>query len=183
MTITQIQHLLAYLGMYLGTADGVWGELSAAACRTFQEKADIGVDGIPGKQTQEALKKAVAGEFPQIQGEDEAAFWAGIRYFTKAEFSCRCGCGYDAVDHRLVLVCEEIRRSASVPFILSSGCRCAAHNAKVGGVAASRHLYGQAVDFRLTGKSADETLALVKTHKQVAYCYKIDRDFVHMDIV
>lgn len=178
MTIRQIQHLLAYLGYDTLEVDGIWGPASAEACRDFQGKMDIVVDGIPGKQTQEALRRAVG------QGTEKAdEFWDGIRYFTQAEFACRCGCGLNSVSHELVEICEDVREHLGV-FNVTSGLRCPAHNARQPGAAVnSRHLYGRAVDFSISGKSAAQVLAYLRTIPRIAYCYAIDSAHVHMDIL
>lgn len=177
MTIRQIQLLLAYLGYYNLEVDGVWGDGSAEAARVFQADAGIGVDGIPGRQTQERLKQAVAGE-----GELDV-FWGGIPNFTPSEFACRCGCGRDDVDHSLVKICQQVRDHFDAPFDITSGLRCPAHNARQPGAAVnSRHLYGRAVDFSIRGRSAAAVFAYVRTIPQIAYCYSIDADHVHMDM-
>lgn len=179
MTIKQIQHLLAYLGYYGSPVDGIWGPVSAEAAREFQQDADIGVDGIPGRQTQEALRRAVGEGTVKVQEDD---FWDGIRYFARSEFACRCGCGLDTVDHRLVEICEKVREKLGV-FNITSGLRCPAHNARQPGAAAnSRHLYGRAVDFSIRGRAAGEVLDYVKTIPGIAYCYAIDAHHVHMDM-
>ena len=50
----------------------------------------------------------------------------------------------------MVRVVDEIRRRANVPISIvdsgGSGIRCKEHNAEVGGVANSEHLYGRAAD-------------------------------------
>ena len=61
MNIEQKQHLLAYLGYYVGDIDGIWGQLSKVACESFQK--DFGglvVDGVCGTETEKALRHAVA---------------------------------------------------------------------------------------------------------------------------
>lgn len=189
MTIEQIQHLLAYLGYYAIRVDGAWGPASEAACRAFQKDFGLAVDGIPGVETQKALGHAVSfgmpeGEEQEKPADEDAAFWAGIRYFSKSEFTCHCGCGLNNVDHRLVLICEDIREKAGVPFLPSSGCRCKKKNDSLPGSAPnSRHLYGRAVDFALKGKTADQTMSIIGNDKRIAYKYKIDGDYVHIDIV
>ena len=61
MTVKQRQHLLAYLGYYVGTVDGDWGSGSRAACTAFQKDfGGITVDGHGGRETDKALKHAVA---------------------------------------------------------------------------------------------------------------------------
>ena len=57
-----------------------------------------------------------------------------------------------------------------------------ASNANVGGVANSRHLTGKAVDLRIEGKSAGQTLAWTLKQPELRYAYAIDGNYVHMDI-
>lgn len=192
MTIKQIQHLLAFLGYYQGGVDGIWGEGSAKACREFQKDfGGIGVDGIPGKDTQKALRHAVSFGIPEREDDpkeekpqdEEVAFWASVPNFDPVEFECHCGCGLNNADHRLVLLCQKVRDHFNAPFIISSPCRCEANNRKAGGVWNSRHLFGRAVDFCIRGKSAAQILSYLKTLPEVAYCYAIDGSYVHMDIL
>lgn len=199
MTIFQIQHLLAYLGYYSIGVDGSWGPASKQACKEFQAdynkvsgKPPILVDGIPGGQTQEALAAAVFNGWfkpkpstpkPPID-DDDAAFWATIKNFTKAEFECHCGCGLNNVDHRLVLLCQKVRDHFDAPFNISSPCRCKANNDRLPNSAKnSRHLYGRAVDFDITGHSDAEVKRYLDTLPEVAYSYIMESGNVHMDIV
>lgn len=48
-------------------------------------------------------------------------------------------------------VLEPVRAAFGVPFSPSSGYRCPALNAAVGGAARSQHLTGEAVDFEIPG--------------------------------
>ena len=60
MTIKQKQHLLAYLGYYVGNVDGVWGTLSKTATKSFQKdyfQMDSKVDGDCGAETEKALSE------------------------------------------------------------------------------------------------------------------------------
>ena len=50
-------------------------------------------------------------------------------------------------------VLQPLRNALGCPIIISSGFRCAVLNKKVGGTAASQHLYGQAADITVTGQS------------------------------
>ena len=63
-----------------------------------------------------------------------------------------------------------------------SGLRCKQHNANEGGVANSQHMYGEAIDLRITGVSADQLLAFVKQQPSTRYAYKINATNVHFDI-
>ena len=74
-------------------------------------------------------------------------------HFDSSEFACKCGCGGmndgAGVDPRLVEVLECIRGILGVPLVLSCGYRCPTHNAEVGGVWNSQHVYGKAADVQL----------------------------------
>ena len=55
-------------------------------------------------------------------------------HFDSSEFACKCGCG-------------GLHNGADInPLVLSCGYRCPAHNAEVGGVSNSQHIYGTAAD-------------------------------------
>lgn len=67
-------------------------------------------------------------------------------HFKREEFECDCGCGFNTVDFELFRHLEYIRKYFNAPVVVTSGCRCAAHNAAVGGSQNSQHLYGRAAD-------------------------------------
>lgn len=177
MTITQRQHLLAYLGYYDGPIDGDWGSLSQEACRSFQSDRSITVDGYGGPETDTALIHAVANNLVKPEeetiskketvSEDSSAagtFWDDSEYFDREEFRCQCKGKYCngfpvEPEEELVRVCNEIRRRLGVPVTIvdsgGSGVRCSQHNAAVGGVGNSNHLYGKAADLH-SSKSPQE---------------------------
>lgn len=181
MTIEQKQHLLAYLGYYVGDIDGIWGQLSKVACRSFQQDfCGLVVDGICGTETEKALRHAVA------YGMTKRDFWDTIKYFTRDEFKCKCGkhCnGFPAEPkEKLAKLLDGVREHFHAPIHISSGVRCQDHNAAVGGVSNSRHLYGKAVDFCVSGVPSALVLPYVQKLMGVRYSYAIDSNFVHMDI-
>lgn len=157
MTIKQRQHLLAYLGYYVGNVDGVWGTLSKTSCTAFQRDfGGIQVDGFGGTENDKALKHAVAYGMPAKEDTSTKAenatgnFWDGVKYFKRSEFACKCGkyCnGYPAeIDMKMVKIADAIRERIRKPISVNSGLRCKTHNANVGGVSNSQHLYGTAAD-------------------------------------
>ena len=86
------------------------------------------------------------------------------KYFTLAEFKCKCGkCEMpkDTPPDKLIDILCEIREHYGSPLIINSGYRCPTHNAKVGGAANSRHTKGDAVDFVVKG---------VKTREVYEFC-------------
>lgn len=190
MTIKQRQHLLAYLGYYVGAIDGKWGQLSETACKAFQAdyfQAESKADGICGAETEKAMKHAVAYGMPAKKAVETADFWDGIKYFKKTEFKCKCGgkhCnGFPAEpEEKLIKVADRTREYFNSKIIVSSGVRCEKHNANVGGVAKSRHRYGKAMDFCVSGFSASSVLAYVQKQPEIRHAYAIDSTYVHMDV-
>lgn len=80
-----------------------------------------------------------------------------MKNFTRSEFACKCGCGFDTVDYKLVEILDEIREHFDVPVTVNSGCRCEAHNTASGGMpktatsTGSLHMYGRAADIVVQG--------------------------------
>lgn len=77
-------------------------------------------------------------------------------HFSRREFACKCGCGYDTVDVQLLEACEAVRQHFGAPVTITSGCRCGAHNARVGGSPKSQHLLGRAADIVVQGVPPSE---------------------------
>ena len=78
------------------------------------------------------------------------------RFFQEQEFACRCGCGLSKLDPKLIEILDAARLKFGRPIIISSGTRCARHNAAIGGAKNSAHLIGpdgfsHAVDIRVHG--------------------------------
>lgn len=67
------------------------------------------------------------------------------KYFVEAEFECKCGCGHN-VKPILIDTLDVIRAELGCAIIITSGARCPAHNAAVGGVPDSYHIRGLAAD-------------------------------------
>jgi len=72
-------------------------------------------------------------------------------HFSRSEFACSCGCGYDTVDAMLLEALREFRRYFKKPVRVISGCRCKAHNEAVGGSERSQHTLGRAADIEVVG--------------------------------
>lgn len=198
MTVKQEQCLLAYLGYYTGPIDGQWGSLSTAACRAFQADYGLTADGICGAMTQKMLVAAVAGTAVKVERPAEAeqeatdkpktgTFWDDIRYFTRAEFKCKCGgryCnGYPAeMQEAVVKIADAARAHFGKPAHVVSGLRCQKWNAHEGGVANSQHMYGEAIDLRIDGVDSETLRQFVSTQPGHRYSYRINSTNVHFDI-
>jgi uncharacterized protein YcbK (DUF882 family) len=72
-------------------------------------------------------------------------------HFSRKEFACRCGCGFDTADAELVRVLEELRAHFQRPVSVTSGSRCRDYNKKIGGASRSQHTLGKAADISVTG--------------------------------
>ena len=196
MTAKQKQCLLYYLGYYVGNIDGIWGQLSQTAAVAFQKDfGGIAIDKFAGEETQKALKHAIAYGMPAKDVSiDEAikdaaadSFWDEIEFITPEECACKCGgryCnGYPAeMQKDVVVVANRARKHFGAPIHIISGLRCEQHNANEGGVWNSQHKYGEALDVRIDGRTADELLAFFVVQPEIRYAYAINSTNVHIDI-
>ena len=183
MNTKQKQALLFYLGYYVGNIDGIWGAGSKESCKAFQRDFGLTADGVCGTETEKALKHTVCyGISKKEEVVQSGDFWDDIKYFKKSEFRCKCGCGADTMNETLIRVADRVREHFGKPITVSSGRRCANHNARVGGVSNSRHLSGKAMDFCVSGKSASLVLEHVQKQPEIRYAYAIDGSYVHMDV-
>jgi len=170
------QCLLAYCGYYpYKDIDDDWGDQSRQATEAFQGAYEIKVDGVFGNGTLSRILEVIynreeptAPAAPDIpvgdKKEPTGTFWDDSEFFDREEFRCQCKGKYcdgfpEEPEEELVRVCNEIRRRLGVPVEIvtagGSGVRCLVHNANVGGVANSNHLYGKAADLH-SRKSPEE---------------------------
>ena len=105
--------------------------------------------------------------------------------FKVGEFSCKCGCGTNIIDQRVINMAQTIRDELGVPIRVNSGCRCAKHNKNVGGVPNSKHVLGKAADLSCSLGSAKMFEAVKKLRDEgklqdLDYCIKY-KSFIHID--
>lgn len=74
-------------------------------------------------------------------------------HFRLSEFASKDGSDKVLVDDALVDLLEQIRAAAGGAVTINSAYRSPAHNAAVGGVSSSQHLYGRAADIVVSGAS------------------------------
>ena len=191
MTLEQKQCLLRYLGYYTGAIDGVWGEGSQLATIDFQRAymAQEDVDGIFGAATEKRILEVITtGEKPiDDKMSANADWWKDIRYFTRAEFKCKCGgkfCdGYPAeMQEAVVKIADSAREHFGRPALVISGLRCKQWNAHEKGHENSQHMYGEAVDLCVEGVPAEELRQFVAAQPDHRYSYCINSTNVHFDI-
>jgi uncharacterized protein YcbK (DUF882 family) len=108
------------------------------------------------------------------------------KYFNKITdpklFSCP-HCGVGGPDPRLLILLDAMRGLYGKPIRVTSGPRCEAHNAAVGGKTTSSHLTGQAAD--LACAYSGDRLTLVQAALECG-CKRIgisfDGGFIHVDV-
>lgn len=101
-------------------------------------------------------------------------------HFSRHEFACRCGCGFDTVDIILADLCELARIIAGeYPVKVRSGCRCPTHNQAVGGSALSQHMYGRAADLEV--RNPKEVYEELCYRFPARYGFGLYSDFIHID--
>lgn len=81
------------------------------------------------------------------------------RDFSRREFACSCGCGFDTVDAALLTALQELRDYYGQVVTITSGARCRDENIAAGGAPNSQHLRGRAADFVVAGVRAPEVQA------------------------
>ncbi len=75
-------------------------------------------------------------------------------HFSRHEFACKCGCGFDTIDAELIKYLEEMAdhfqtmlKATRILIHVTSGCRCPAHNKAESASKASQHTVGRGIDF------------------------------------
>lgn len=104
-------------------------------------------------------------------------------HFSAAELMCPCcGVGADRMSPSMLQMAEEIRaENGGKPMLVSSAYRCAKHNAEVGGVANSHHLYGQAMDVHINGVPASTIVAQAK-RRGSPDAYAMNANWAHISV-
>lgn len=107
--------------------------------------------------------------------------WKTIKHFKKEEFTCKCGCGLNNINQTLVLMLDDSRGSANMPFKINSACRCESHNKKIGGVKDSAHVKGLAVDISIPSNGA--RFAILSALLNVGFLrVLVYPTFIHVDL-
>lgn len=138
------------------------------------------------KKCQEILGASVDGLWGD-ETEEKYNNFNNIKYFSRDEFFCKCGCGSGRIDIRLVKILDDIREHYGAPIIVTSGVRCPSHNEYVGGVSNSWHLnkHNKATDFYVQGQGSGEVnryCQVLVSQGVLRYSYAIDSGAVHIDI-
>ena len=196
--IDRIQDILKTVAPDLAD-DGLAGPRTMAALKLFQQAQGPPQTGRVDGDTWDKLMQQVPTQDPPTEPVPEldttiskmetptGTFWDGIVYFKRNEMRCKCGgryCnGFPAEPQQLLMeLADRARQHFGRPAHVVSGLRCSRWNQIQGGVANSQHMYGEAMDIRIDGVSADTLLSWMKKQTEVRYCYAINSTNVHFDI-
>lgn len=104
-------------------------------------------------------------------------------FFVRKEFECRCGCGQNSVDAKLLEVLDSVRAKFNKPVHINSANRCPKYNASIGGSSKSLHMSSRAADIYVENTD----LMAVKDYLEILLegwggigIYPNDR-FIHVD--
>jgi len=103
------------------------------------------------------------------------------KHFSRKEFACECGCGFDTVDYELMIVLEDVREHFKKPVTISSGCRCKKHNQKVNGSLNSLHIIGRAADIQIAGVKPSTVHTYLTSKYPFKYGIGSYPTFTHID--
>lgn len=174
LVIKNLQSLLNKYGYKLDV-DGIAGDKTINAIVDFQRNHGLVADGIAGAKTYAVLNGGQPSPSPSHYT---------CKYFKDSEFTCKCGCGTNFQKNGIKKVMDNIREHFGKPIIVTSGTRCRTHNARVGGVSNSYHLYGNACDFVVDGVSSAKVMQYInqlKAQGLVRYAYSITSSATHVD--
>jgi zinc D-Ala-D-Ala carboxypeptidase len=104
--------------------------------------------------------------------------WKKIKYFKKEEFDCKCGCGRNEMQEQFMLMLDDARDMAGVPFKINSGYRCPEHDQEEGGK--GNHTTGNAVDIQVTSSRARYKILQAAFEENFGRI-GIGRTFIHLD--
>lgn len=106
-----------------------------------------------------------------------------MRWFSLTEFDCKCGkcdCTGEKMSATLLSMVDDARDIAGIPFSITSGMRCQAHNEREGGSPTSSHLAGHAVDIACS--SGSQRYQIVEALRLAGFNrIGLARTFVHAD--
>jgi zinc D-Ala-D-Ala carboxypeptidase len=102
-----------------------------------------------------------------------------MKYFDAEEFTCKCGCGDQTMDSQFLAQLENAREYAGIPFIITSGKRCAKHN-KTCGSSSDNHPSGKASDIKCL-YGTDRLKIIMGLIRAGFRRIGIRKDFIHVD--
>lgn len=101
--------------------------------------------------------------------------------FSRHEFACQCGCGFDTVDAELINVLQDLRDHFG-PVEISGPNRCPVHNREIGGAQGSLHQTGKAADIKIDGTDPQTVFSYLDHNNPQHYGIGLYCNRVHIDV-
>lgn len=101
--------------------------------------------------------------------------------FSRVEFSCKCGCGFDTIDAGLINILQDLRDHFSARVVVLSGNRCAQHNESIGGSENSQHKKSRAADIFVVNVSPKGVHAYLDSKYGQSVSLGLYETFTHVD--
>lgn len=195
--IDRIQDILIATADSSLTDDGLAGPRTMEDLKLYQLSKGLSQTGRVDDDTWAALMEESPNlpdrepvpelDTPAEESSATGTFWDGIVWFKRNEMRCKCGgqyCnGFPSEPQQLLMeLADRARQHFGRPAHVISGLRCQRWNQIQGGVANSQHMYGEAMDIRIDGVTANTLLAWMQKQPEVRYCYAINGTNVHFDI-
>lgn len=158
-------------------------EASDAVLYKFENPANASSQSaVRLKYSQQFYNKYVKGVDSMINTYSRNSKEYLSNNFQAYEFDCGCGCSTTKIDDKLVDYLQKIRDHFGKPITITSAYRCPTHNAREGGASKSRHVTGEAADFRVEGIAPREVAKYAETLgiKGIGL-YEAPHNFVHID--
>lgn len=103
-------------------------------------------------------------------------------HFSRHEFACPCGCGFDTVDAELLITLEALRDYLGAAITVNSGARCLQHNTLIGGADDSQHMVCKAADISVRAVSPIKVAYTLEAHYPDTYGIGRYHTFTHLDV-
>lgn len=173
---------------------GIWHELTHGFARQFglgnwawSHTFFYGYDKLYTKADEARLKPRRYRKTPNPRGAWRALPWAKLKDKKptppKSKYKYFSANEVVGLNHELVVLLDQARGKAGIPFSINSGYRSPEHNARVGGVPGSAHTKGLAVDLR--ARNGQEIYKIVSSLMAVGIKrigINWSKQFVHADI-
>jgi uncharacterized protein YcbK (DUF882 family) len=104
-------------------------------------------------------------------------------HFSRSEFACNCGCGFNVVDAELIKILEGVHVYFGRAIGINSGARCAAYNAmQEHSAKKSQHLLGKAADINVVGIDPEKVATFLEEKYPNKYGIGRYNTFTHVDV-
>ena len=104
------------------------------------------------------------------------------QHFSREEFTCHCGCGFDTVDCGLLNILEMVRQHFHAALAINSAARCLEYNRKIGSKDTSQHVLGKAADITVKGVAPKEVADFVESKTPDIGGIGRYKGFTHVDV-